>query len=197
MPDFVVALRKRSGDAANALLWLILTTSRTSEALLATWVEINREQGLWTIPAERTKARKEHVVPLSAAALAIIERLPYEEGLLFRAPPTKRSPGAVRPLSTNALLALIKRLHEEHPWTDRDGRRITVHGFRSTFRDWAAEQTDYPREVAEMALAHVVRGVEGAYRRGDLFNKRIKLMADWAAFCASEPPRVLQLKMTK
>lgn len=128
---------------------------------------------VWTVPAGRMKASKEHRVPLSAAALAIIETLRKEQGGAHLFPGGKRD----KPLSNMAMLALL----------DRMGRSdLTAHGLRSTFRDWAAECTNYPNEVVEMALAHTISSkVEAAYRRGDLFDKRKSLMSDWATFCDS------------
>ena len=128
---------------------------------------------VWTVPAGRMKASKEHRVPLSAPALAIIEMLRKEQGGAHLFPGGKRD----KPLSNMAMLALL----------DRMGRSdLTAHGFRSTFRDWAAEATNYPNEAVEMALAHTISSkVEAAYRRGDLFEKRKSLMSDWATFCAS------------
>ncbi len=169
---FMVELREQGGTAALALELLILTATRTSEILGAAWTEIDFEAKVWTIPAARMKMKREHRVPLSAPAVALLKRL--HEGpageLVF--------PGARRgkPLSNMALLKLLARM-------DRDD--ITVHGFRSTFRDWAAECTNFPREVAEMALAHAVGDkVEAAYRRGDLFEKRRQLMTAWAGWCS-------------
>lgn len=184
---FMEALRGQDGIAASALEYLILTATRTSETIGATWDEVNLEDALWVIPEGRIKAGKAHRVPLSAAALAILERTPKKRrtGPLF---PNERNGD---PLSTNALLKLLKRMGRSD---------LTAHGFRSTFRDWAAERTNYPREVAEMALAHTISDkVEAAYRRGDLFEKRKRLMAEWAKFCATAIPtgEVVSLKVKK
>ena len=171
LPDFMKALRLQSGVAARALEFLILTAARTGEVIAARAAEINGS--VWTIPAERMKGGKEHRVPLPAPALAIAERMKTGHGDAYLFPGAK--PG--KPLSNMAMLALIERMGR----TD-----LTTHGFRSTFRDWAAERTDFPREVAEMALAHTIGSkVEAAYRRGDLLDKRIALMDQWAAFCGS------------
>jgi integrase len=174
MPDFMKALREQKGTAARALEFTILTAARTGETIGATWDELNIPEKVWTIPAERMKAAREHRVPLCDRALALIAEMQASrdpgERCLF--------PGgkAGNPLSNMAMAELLKRMGQTE---------ITVHGFRSTFRDWAAERTDYPREVAEMALAHTVGDkVEAAYRRGDLFDKRRKLMEAWAAYCA-------------
>jgi len=165
---FMAELRRQEGVAARALEFAILTAARTGEVIGATWAEFDLPGRLWTVPAARMKAGREHRVPLSDAALAILAALP------------KGGPGArVFPLSQMALLMLLRRM----------GRgELTVHGFRSTFRDWAAERTAFPAEVAEMALAHTVGDkVEAAYRRGDLFEKRRQLAAAWATFCAAPP----------
>jgi integrase len=147
--------------------------TRTSETIGARWDEIDQDKGLWIIPAERIKAGKEHRVPLSAQALVLIKQQAKVKDSEFVFPGGKRG----KPLSTNALLALLTRM-------ERDD--LTAHGFRSTFRDWAAEQTNYARDVAEMALAHTIGDkVEAAYRRGDLFEKRQRMMADWAKFCGT------------
>jgi integrase len=141
------------------------------------------EAGVWTVPAARMTASREHRVPLSEPALALLRDLPRVEGieLLF--------PGrGGRQLSDMSLTAVLRRM--EVP--------ATVHGFRSTFRDWAAERTNYPREVAEMALAHTIGDkVEAAYRRGDLFEKRRRMMADWAAFLASAAPQAEVIPMNR
>lgn len=170
MPGFMRALASVDGTGAAALQFAILTAARSGEVRGATWQEIDFDAKTWTIPADRMKAGKLHHVPLSDAALALLKSLPdgRPDQYIF---PAKR--GGM--LSDMTLSAVTRRM----------GVDAVPHGFRSTFRDWAAEQTDYPRDVAEMALAHVVRGVEGAYRRGDLFDKRVALMADWAAFITS------------
>ncbi|MEC9067639.1 MAG: site-specific integrase [Pseudomonadota bacterium] len=141
----------------------------------ATWSEIDLEKGIWTIPAERMKARRDHRVPLSKAAIALLKALPRDTAgeFVFMSPQVKG-----KPLSNMAMLKTLKLM-------ERDD--LTVHGFRSTFRDWAAETTSYPDAVVEMALAHTVsNAVEAAYRRGDLFEKRTRLMDDWASYCASD-----------
>lgn len=171
---FVADLRTREGVAARAFEFAILTAARTNEALGATWSEVDIDAAVWTIPADRMKARRDHRVPLSEAAVALLQAMPREQGcdFVFISPMAKG-----KPLSNMALLATLKRMER----TD-----LTAHGFRSTFRDWAAETTAYPDAVVEMALAHTIsNAVEAAYRRGDLFEKRKRLMADWAAFCES------------
>jgi integrase len=172
IPAFMADLRAREGVAAKALEFTILTAARTSEIVGARPGELDRDVTAWTVPEGRIKGGKEHRVPLSVPAAAIASEM-LQLGGEFIFPGGK----ARKPLSNNAMLALLERMGRDD---------ITVHGFRSTFRDWAAEMTNYPREVAEMALAHVVEDkVEGAYRRGDLFEKRRRLMEEWARYCAT------------
>ncbi|HVX56366.1 MAG TPA: integrase arm-type DNA-binding domain-containing protein, partial [Candidatus Saccharimonadales bacterium] len=172
LPEFMQALRLREGVAARALEFLILTAARTGEVIGATWEEIDFNAKAWTVPAGRIKGGKEHRVPLSEATLGLLGSLPREDGnpFVFIGPPTTG-------LSNMAMASVL----------DRMGRPdITVHGFRSTFRDWAAEQTSFPNHVVEMALAHVIGNkVEAAYRRGDLFEKRRRLMIDWTRYCTT------------
>jgi integrase len=169
---FMSDLRDQGGTAALALEFLILTAARTGEVIGAQWAEIDLGAGVWTVPAERMKAGKEHRVPLSKPALAALARLPRSDGTVHVFPGGK----AGKPLSNMAMLKLLARM-------DRD---LTVHGFRSTFRDWAAERTNFPREVAEQALAHSLTDkVEAAYRRGDLFEKRRQLIEAWGRICAT------------
>jgi integrase len=173
---FMAELRAHEGVAARAFEFLILTAARTSEAIGARWDEFDLGERLWTVPGERMKAGKEHRVPLSARAVEIIQEMKglRQEEQKFVFPGAKG--GA---LSNMALLMTLRRM----------GRAdLTAHGFRSTFRDWAAERTNFPAEVAEMALAHTVSDkVEAAYRRGDLFEKRRQIMEAWARFCATPP----------
>lgn len=179
---FMAALRGQQGMGARALEFAILTACRSGEVRGATWSEIDLEARRWIIPAGRMKAGKEHVVPLSDAALDLLRRLPRIEGTDAVFPNTK---GAA--LSDMTLTAVIRRMNgDEAPtWTDAAGEAITAHGFRSTFRDWAGETTAYPREVIEHALAHQLRDrAEAAYARGSLLDKRARLMADWATCCA-------------
>ena len=171
---FMKALRSRSDLSASALEFIILTAARTGEVLGAIWSEFDLNNGIWTIPAERMKADAEHRVPLSDAALSIVMQLTRIEGNDFIFPGGK--PG--RPLSNMACLKLLERMGNND---------ITVHGFRSTFRDWAAEQTAFPREVAERALAHTLSDkTEAAYQRRDLFDKRRQLMAAWSEFVGAK-----------
>jgi integrase len=175
LPDFLVALREQEGIAARALEFAILTAARTGEAIFARWSEFDLLGKTWTIPAERMKAGREHRGPLSLRALAILEEMQAhrhaDNGFVF--PGGK--PG--KPLSNMAFLMLLRRL---------DRNDLTAHGFRSSFRDWAAERTNFPAEVAEMALAHTVSDkTVAAYNRSDLFERRRRLMQQWATFCTA------------
>jgi integrase len=169
-PAFMVALREREALAARCLEFVILTAARSGEALEASWGEIDMDAGLWRVPAARMKAGAEHVVPLSSAAVALLERLQPEE-------PRSTDPifaigGATR--SNMAMAMLLRRMAHDN---------ITTHGFRSTFRDWAGDATDFPRELVEQALAHTIQNkAERAYRRGTAIERRRKLMEDWATF---------------
>ena len=168
MPGFMSDLRTRKGTAARALEFLVLTAARSGEVRGARWSEIDLAASTWTVPAERMKAGKEHRVPLSPQALELLKTLERIEGndLVFPAPR-----GGV--LSDMTLTAVTRRMELD----------AVPHGMRSTFRDWAAERTDFPRDVAEMALAHAIgNAVEAAYRRGDLFAKRAEMMAAWGTF---------------
>ena len=163
-------LRDAQGMGARALEFGILTAARSGEVRGATWAEVDTEAKVWTIPAERMKAGKEHRVPLSAEAMALLAATPKMAGteVVFPAP----RGGA---LSDMTLSAVLRRM----------GVAAVPHGFRSTFRDWASERTNYPRDVAEMALAHAIGDkVEAAYRRGDLFEKRRLMLTDWGRFLA-------------
>ena len=183
---FMTALRAQDGVGAKALEFAILTAARSGEVRGARWPEIDLAAGIWTVPAGRMKGGREHRVPLSEPALAVLSAIEP----LRPAPcsDTGASPDALifpgrksgKPLSDMSLTAVLRRM----------GRGdLTAHGFRSTFRDWCAETTGYPREVAEAALAHALSDkVEAAYRRGDLFQKRRRLMEDWAEFCGRPAP---------
>ena len=180
LPLFMVELRTQEAVSARALEFLILTAARTGEVLGATWGEIDLDANVWTVPAGRMKAGKEHRVPLSDTALAVLDKV-RPLAVMKNGKPDSTAPvfpGTRRalPLSNMVMLMLLRRM-------DRDD--LTAHGFRSTFSDWAAERTAYPREVVEMALSHAIENrVEAAYRRGDLFDKRRQLMDAWARFCA-------------
>jgi integrase len=185
---FMMSLRKRPGIAAAALEFVILNATRTTETLGAAWSEVDLQAKLWIIPGERMKGGEEHRVPLSDAAVAVLKRMEaVRQGDLF-------FPGGKEgaPLSDAAMATVIDRMNAANKesglpiWVDaRVNRPIVPHGFRSSFRDWAAERTAFPREIAEKALAHIVGDeTERAYQRGDLLDKRRKLMDAWAAYCA-------------
>jgi integrase len=168
-PAFMECLSEREGVSAHALEFCILTAARSGEVRKATWGEFDLNEALWIVPADKMKAGREHRVPLSDAALDVLKAMPRLEGcdLLF---PGMRN----QPLSDMSLGAVLKRM---------SFAQYTVHGFRSTFRDWAAEETNHPSEVVEMALAHTIPNkAEAAYRRGDLLQKRRTLMDDWARY---------------
>jgi integrase len=168
---FMQELRTDTGVASRALEVTILTAARTNEIIGAKWSEFDLDLKTWVVPAERMKSKREHRVPLSDAAVAALKGV-KGRSKRYVFPGHKRGSH----LSNTAMLQVLKRL-------GRTG--ITVHGFRSTFRDWCAESTNYPADVAEMALAHTLRDkTEAAYRRGDLFEKRARLMADWARYCS-------------
>lgn len=172
LPKMLSKINERWSVGRLALEFLILTAARSGEVRGATWSEMNLEQQLWTIPAARMKAGKVHIIPLSKAAVDVLTqatlfRVPASD-LVFPGQKTKHS------LSDMTLLKILR---------DMDAG-VTVHGFRSTFRDWVAEETTYPGEIAEAALAHAVQNrVEAAYRRTDFLEKRKALMDDWASFC--------------
>lgn len=185
LPAFMAELRSQVGTSARALEFTILTGCRTGEVLNAQWREFDMDRGLWTIPADRMKAGREHRVPLSARAVEILREVEGRDSTYVF-----ESARQDKPLSGMAMLMVLRRM---------DRADLTVHGFRSTLRDWAAEATSYPNEVAEMALAHTISNkVEAAYRRGDLFEKRVRFMADWAVYCAAPPvpdsPKVIPIR---
>jgi integrase len=184
LPSFMASLGAQQGVAARALEFMILTVARTSEVIGARWSEINLHEKIWIVPPERMKAGKEHRVPLSARSVAILEEMKplsqterqdtVDASDLFVFQGGKQR----EPFSNMAFLMLLRRMKLDD---------LTAHGFRSTFRDWAAERTNFPSEVAEMALAHTVSNkVEQAYRRGDLFEQRRRLMVAWATFCGAQ-----------
>lgn len=169
IPQFVVALRKRKGNGALALEFTILTAARTGETIGARWNEIDIPKRIWTVPAGRMKAEVEHMVPLAARAMEILRSLPHDSEFVFP------SENPESPLSNMALLAVLSRMKRDD---------ITTHGFRSTFKDWASEVTNFPSELVEMALAHTIENkTEAAYRRGKLLMKRRHLMAVWDKYC--------------
>lgn len=166
---FMVELRKHEGVGAKALEFAILTAARSGEVRGATWAEIDKDAKVWVIPGSRMKAGREHRVPLTEQAIQILDALPRVAGsnYVFTAPRGGQ-------LSDMTLSAVIRRM----------GAPCVPHGFRSSFRDWASERTNYPSDMAELALAHTISDkVEAAYRRGDMFEKRRRMMADWSKFC--------------
>lgn len=172
VPEFMATLRGRTGVAARALEFLILTAARSGEVRHMTWDEVDGDT--WIVPAERMKNQREHRVPLTERALDILKEMAEhgDKGLVF-----KSLHRAGKPLSDMTLLAVLKRMKRDD---------LTVHGFRSTFRDWIGERTEFSSDVAEKALAHTIGDeVRKAYQRGDLFDKRRKLMDMWAAYCCS------------
>ncbi len=175
----VTAIKGIEGVSAQALLFQVLTAGRSGEIRGARWSEVDLDARQWDVPAERMKAKRPHRVPLSQQAVDLIKAMPRHEGCDLIFPGRK-----MQPLSDMSLTACMRRLNLK----DAGGRVCVPHGFRSTFRDWAAEHTHYPPELAEMALAHAIDNkVEAAYRRGDMLAKRLALMQDWADFCLKAP----------
>jgi integrase len=173
MPDFMINLQSRRAIAAMALEFAILTAARSGEVLGARWEEFDLDRAVWTVPADRMKAGREHRVPLWGRALVIVKALQETSDRVFVFAGQKLG----KPLSATALRTVLRRMGIDV---------ATVHGFRSTFRDWAAECTNFTNEVCEAALAHVIGNkAEAAYRRGDLFDKRRKLMDAWEAYCTT------------
>jgi integrase len=181
-PAFLAELRREDGICVPALQFLMLTAARPGEVRGATWDEIDLEQAVWTIPASRMKTGRVHRVPLSASAVTVLRgvaMLRAEHGLIFAGQSLRR------PMSPGVFVETLRRMGRDE---------LTAHGFRSTFRDWAAEATGYPNHVVEQALAHAIGNqVEAAYRRGDLFTKRVALMADWATFLGRPTAEVVRL----
>jgi integrase len=175
IPEFMAALRARQGGVARALEFTIICSVRTGDTVGCRWSEIDLASKVWTIPAERAKTRKEFRVPLSDRAVEILKSLPRDNGDVVFSGPRRMG------LHATAMNVFLKRIMRRPD--------LTVHGFRSAFRDWAGETTSYPHDLCEAALAHVKGKVERAYQRGDLFNKRRRLMADWARYCASTPKK--------
>ncbi|MBI1650111.1 tyrosine-type recombinase/integrase [Hyphomicrobium sulfonivorans] len=183
--SFIGELRDRPGFSGKALQFAIFTACRTGEVTGARWDEIDLTEQLWSIPGERTKSGRQHRVPLSKPAMTLLTNLPCVKNEPFIFPGGKEGAG----LSNMAMLELLREMR---------GKGLTVHGFRSSFRDWCAEQTNFPREIAEAALAHVLKDkTEAAYQRGDLLEKRRKLMEAWSSYCtrpAATADNVRQLR---
>lgn len=195
---FMSALHSREGSAARAVEFAVLTACRSGEVRGAQWAEFDLTEKVWTIPADRMKAGREHQVPLSEAALTVLASMQANAAAgrdrgIHAEPSPYVFPGSKgQILSDMSLTAVLRRMNsdEEKPlWVDPTGKGITVHGFRSTFRMWTAETTNYPREVAEHALAHQLPdAVERAYQRGTQFAKRTALMAEWGVHCSTVKP---------
>lgn len=184
VPSFMAELEEREAIAALCLRFIILTAARSGEARMATWEEVDLEQNTWIIPASRMKAEEEHRVPLCRDAVSILEQVKGLDTELLFPSPQSRSQGAGKPLSVNAFRPLFMRMKREG---------MTAHGFRSSFRDWCAERAHADRELAEAALAHRVGGVEGAYFRSDLFERRRALMDAWGRYAAGQNGDVVEL----
>jgi integrase len=181
LPGFMTELRQRKGVAAQALTFLILTAARSGEVRGMSWDELDLDDAIWVVPAERIKMKREHRVPLTASAIDVLMdmRQHGQSGLVF--PSVQNG----KQMSDMTLSAVLKRM---------DRKDITVHGFRSTFKDWASESTAYPDDVSEMALAHAVKNkVVAAYKRGDLFEKRRRLMSDWASYASGGADRSAEI----
>jgi integrase len=176
VPAFFAELEAIGTPSALALQFMILTATRTNEVIQAQWSEIDIDQAIWTVPAERMKAGREHRVPLADAALRVLQRLPRVESNPYVFVGSLRA----QPLSNQAMLTQMRRLGFG---STGDRGRYVPHGFRSSFRDWAGEVSNFPRDIAEMALAHVIENkTEAAYARGDLIAKRRRLMREWAMY---------------
>lgn len=179
VPNLMAELSGKDSASASALQFLVLTATRTNEVLQALWSEIDLEAGIWTIPAAKMKTRQEHRVPLSDAAMAILRGLERDESNPYVFPGARYG----RPLSNISLLQVMRGIGYGVKGSRGD---YVPHGFRSSFRDWSGEVSSFPRDVAEMALAHVIANkVEAAYRRGDLFTKRTEMMQMWASYLAT------------
>jgi integrase len=177
LPAFITALREQDGIGARALEFLVLTAARTGEVIGARWKEIDLKNRLWTVPAERMKAGKEHRVPLCPRAISILQAMKPEnvESGAFAFPGSQPR----KAQSNMVFLMLLRRMKLGD---------LTAHGFRATFKTWAAERTNFPREVVEAALAHVAGDkIEAAYQRGDVFGKRLRLMTAWSDYCSTKP----------
>jgi integrase len=175
IPEFMAQLRARKGGVARALEFTVICAVRTGDTVGCRWSEIDLAGKVWTVPAGRAKTRKEFRVPLSDRTIEILKSLPRDNGDVVFSGPRRLG------LHATAMNVFLKRVM---------GRAdLTVHGFRSSFRDFCGERTNYAHDVAEAALSHIKGKVERAYQRGDLFNKRRRLMADWARYCASPPKK--------
>ncbi|MEH6477572.1 MAG: site-specific integrase [Sneathiella sp.] len=191
VPNFMTELEQNGSVSALALRFLIFTATRTSEVLQAQRSEIDLEATVWTVPAERMKAKREHRVPLTDVMIADLTSLPHLDGNPYLFPGARYG----KPLSNMALLQLMRGMGYGVKGTRGDA---VPHGFRSSFRDWSGEVSSFPRDVAEMALAHVIENkVEAAYRRGDLFEKRRKMMQAWTNYLSNSQADVDVLMFEK
>ena len=182
MPEFMANLSNAKGLGSRALILTILAATRTSETLKATWSEFDLEKGIWTIPKSRMKAGKEHRIPLSKPAVILLKKLGPAEGPVFVFPGAKKNSH----LSNMSMTTVLRRMKRGD---------VTVHGFRSTFRDWAAEKTNYPDRLAEKALSHTLKSEsEAAYQRGHLLDKRAVMMNAWARYCFPKKAKVTNIK---
>ena len=191
VPAFMTELEVNESFSSLALQLLILTATRTSEVLRATWTEFDLESSVWTLAPERMKGAREHKVPLSNSAMTILSNLPRIEGNPFVFPGARHG----RPLSNMALLQLMRGMGY-----GAGGNRgaFVPHGFRSSFRDWSGEVSSFPRDIAEMALAHAIKDkTEAAYRRGDLLNKRRLMMQEWADWCTKPKDKIVPVNEAK
>jgi integrase len=178
MGAFWADLQSRHGTSVLALQFTILTAVRTNDATGAKWIEVDDQERVWSIPGDRMKRDRDHRVPLSKAAVQVLGRAKELRDNEYVFPGTGRS----RRLSNGAFDALLENMG----YRDKEGRPITTHGFRSTFKDWARDCTNFDREISEAALAHAIGDeTEAAYARGDMLEKRRRLMDAWAQFCAS------------
>lgn len=183
MPEFMVALKNQPGMGARALEFAILCASRSGEVRLATWEEIDFNDRKWIIPGSRMKMKKSHIVTLSNQSIELLKSIGLENTTATNFIFTGQKPG--RPISDMTMSAAIRR--NERQWLDEHGKLVVPHGFRSTFRDWAAEQTNHDSDVIEMSLAHAIKdATERAYRRGNLAEKRQRLMQDWADYLTQQ-----------
>ena len=183
VPAFMAALREQDGIGARAFEFLILTAARTGEVIGLRWHEIDLKKRLWTVPADRMKAGNEHRVPLCSRAIAILQAIKPNQidGDAYVFPGSKPQ----KPQSNMVFLMLLRRMKLGH---------LTAHGFRATFKTWATERTNFPREVVEAALAHVAGDkLEAAYQRGDIFDKRLRLMTAWADYCGTKPATAINV----
>jgi len=198
IPEFMVELRARTGMAARALEFLILTTARSGSIRMAEWAEIDFNKELWNIPADHMKGHKAFTIPLSKAAIDLLKALPRmaDTNLVFPSPRNNRQLSDATLCKVIVLMNVAREKQEIPKWIDPNyNKEVVAHGFRSTFRDWGADSTTYSNEMLEVALAHAVSDrTEAAYRRGDMLVKRQQLMEDWAHYCEMKTDNVVSIK---